>query len=84
MSHIELYCLVINSADSFNRDIYGRSCNSRNDCKDPLFIDWVLESIPCEGDGIGTRDFLANTVEQTGGADFSVLRCPTNNATEMS
>lgn len=56
LSHIELYGSTINSADRFKRS---------------AIIERVLEVIPCEGDGIKTRKFLAKNVK----SDLSVVRC---------
>lgn len=72
-SHIEVYQSMMKSASAFRR-----VCT--DDCaRAPLFTQWVLESIPCEGDGVITREYLASptTVVPALGPndDFSCLRC---------
>lgn len=77
LTHIDIYTALDNSMTYVRRNLV----NNRN----PRYLRWVRQNIPCEGDGIITREYLSdNGIDSFKSVNFEEIRCPTTTAVTSS
>lgn len=72
MAQVKVYQTMVDSKYRFKR-----ICN---DCSKGAYMQWILEHIPCEGEGIIARDYMADPASGFPGLtgediDLSLIRC---------
>lgn len=71
MASVKTYGAMLESANRFRR-----VCN----CSKTAYMQWIMENIPCEGEGIMARDYMSMSDSGFLGLrgediDISLLRC---------
>ena len=79
MASIELYQSMIDAALMFTRVCRVRAGH----CTSTPYIQWVMENIPCEGEGIAVREYIANPSTEFPGVydDLSAVKCTVDSPT---